>query len=194
MKKLTVAGLGLILVLTGCGGNGTAEITTSVAPTTGATTTTTEVTTTTTESTTTTLSPGELAAIEFEADVKLIKQLWRGFSDSWFSSFEDGIQYVADHNYPSEGCTVDAYMELVFPGGPIEGFTQEFIVDSASIERDQGWIIRGGVLDGQLAEGRVYIFSMTSTISEPGYEPLVSTREVHTTVFEGTPYFFITCH
>ncbi len=189
MRKLTFASLCAVLLMSACGDDsGTAETTTSAVPTTVATTTT------TIEATTTTLSPEELAAMEYDADVMLIKQLWRGSSDSWFSSFEKGVQYRIDHNYPDERCTFDDYMTFVFPEGPLEGFQVEDVVDASTIERDEGWIIPGGRTDGMLAKGRVYIMSVTTTRSVPGYESSPpETNEVHVTILDGEPYFFFTC-
>lgn len=126
-------------------------------------------------------------------DVSLVKQLWRGFSDSWFGGNERGMQYLIDHNYPDFQCEFDEMFAARFPNGPVEGFEWEAIVQSDTIEPDEGWVIPGGGLEGMTAKGRVYIMSVTDTYREPGFEPLTEPREVHVTILEGKAWFFFGC-
>ncbi len=156
-------------------------------------TSTTAATTTTTEPTTTTLSPEALAAMEYEADAELIKQLWWDHNLAWFDGFDSGLRFWVDHNYPPMGCTFDDYMASWFPTGPIEGLQIERIVNTPTIEPDAGWVIPGGKLKGVSAEGRVYVMAVRDTFAYPGDVPAPVTRALHVTILDGEPYFFIGC-
>ena len=175
----------LMLVVAACGGTDTTsttdELTTSAAPT----------TTTIPPTPTTTLSQEQLAAAQYEEDVKAIKTLFRRYSDSWFIGEDTGFAYLEDHVYPGEECSAEDYKEK---WNVPEGFKEEIIVDESTIERDDGWPIPGGVASGIIPEGRIYILSATSTVSQPGFDPSEVVAEVHATVLDdGTTYFFWGC-
>lgn len=185
-----------MLVIGACGGNDATDATTAqeaaATPTTAVApaTTTTETTTpptTTAAPTTTTLSPGAIAAAEYEADVALIKALWRGYSDAWSGGVNKAMQYAADHNVPALGCTDDS---LLAAGDFPADYTAEFIVDAATIERDDAWVMPEGPTEGEKPDGRVYIHGITLTTNYVGSGGLI---EAHTTIVDGEPYFFIGC-
>jgi hypothetical protein len=173
-----------------CGGQSAADSTTTIeAPT---TTTTTVPTTTTTvpPTTTTTLSEEQLAEIQFEEDVALIKTLFRRYSDSWFSGTDAGFSYLAEHNYPAAGCTAEEYRDL---WQVATGFTEEEVVDENTIDPDPGWAIPGGRAAGVVPEGRIYIFSVTITDAADGVQPSSFPAEVHAVVNDDGAFFFVPC-
>jgi hypothetical protein len=103
----------MALILAACGGTDIASTTeepitieTTVVTTTAVPTTT---TTTVPPTTTTTLSEEELAAIQYEEDVKAIKTLWRRYSDSWYGGEDAGFGYKAEHNYPAMECEAEDF-------------------------------------------------------------------------------------
>ena len=131
-------------------------------------------------------------AIQYEEDVKAITTLFRRFSDSWFGGIENAYTYTEEHNYPAEGCTADDF--AADNDDLAEGFQLEEIVDQATIERDDGWVIPGGAAIGTTPDGRIYIFSLTSTNSAPDQSPSTVVSEVYATVRDdGMAYFFRTC-
>ena len=142
-------------------------------------------------STSTTLSPEELAAAEYESDVDAIQQLWRGYSDAWLGGKEAAIAYKVAHTHPALECSVEDYEAWYAATG--EGFLEEWVVDAASVERDDGWAIHSGPASGQVPEGRIYILTVTGTTSDTGITPLVETSEVHSTVNDTGAYFFFPC-
>lgn len=151
-------------------------------------------TTTTTEPTTTTLSTAELALLEHEADVELIEQLWWEQSTAWTFGFERGVEFWVDNNYPDMACSYDDYMRSWFPDGPIEGLNIERIVNSPTVEGDDGWLIPGGKLEGVRAKGRVYVMSVTDTFTAPDLQPeSPAIRKFHVTVLDGRAHFFVGC-
>jgi hypothetical protein len=153
--------------------------------------TTTTVTTTTMMPTTTTLSLEELEQEQYDADVVLIKKLWRDYSDSWDGGVDAGYEYLAKNNYPAYECEVDDYRKLwVFS----DGYSNEVIVDEDTIERDDGWAIPGtDIGGGQVPDGRVYIMRMSVILRTPGYDPDASDTEGHVTVGNQGAQFFIEC-
>ena len=158
------------------------------------TTTTVSITTTTTTPTTTTLSVDALAALEYEADVELIDQLWWDQSTAWADGFQSGVQFWVDNNYPDMGCTFDDYLASWFPDGPIEGLQIERIVNRPTIELDEGWIIPGGKLKGVPAKGRVYIMSVSDSFTAPDRDPVPpSISSFHATILDGRAHFFVGC-
>ena len=176
----------MALIFAACGGSDTTASTdvTSVAPTTTVPPTT---TTTVPPTTTTTLSEEELAAIQYDEDVKAIKTLWRRYSDSWFGGVEAGYAYLEENNYYAVECTAEEFSRR----DVVEGFQEEIVVDEATIERDDGWAITGGVAHGIVPDGRIYIMAMTDTINAPGFDPSASVLEAHTTVLDdGSAFFF----
>ena len=172
----------MALIFAACGGSDTTASTdvTSVAPT-----------TTVPPTAATTLSEEELAAIQYDEDVKAIKTLWRRYSDSWFAGVESGYAYIEEHNYPAEECTAEDF-EAVYARP--EGFQEEAIVDAETVERDDGWAIPWGAGSGTVPDGRIYIQTVDFTASEPGFTPSISQAEVHAAVLDdGITYFFFDC-
>ena len=154
----------------------------------------TSLTTTTTSPTTTTLGPAAVKALQYEADVELIEGLWQDQTTAWASGFDRGIQFWVDNNYPEIVCNFDDYMNSWFPNGPIDGWQMERVVDSPTIEADEGWIIPGGRLEGVAAQGRVYVMSVSENVTSPGVDPEPpNTRTYHVTILDGQAHFFIGC-
>lgn len=183
----------MALIFAACGGSDTTASTdvvvTSVAPTTTVPPTT---TTTVPPTTTTTLSEEELAAIQYDEDVKAIKTLWRRFSDSWLAGSANGYQYITDHNHPLEECTGEDWK--AWKGITDEEHSVEAIVDESTIERDDGWPMPSGPNVGTVPEGRIYIFSMSFTEYVENFDPNEATLEVHSLIdASGTTYFFFGC-
>jgi len=136
----------------------------------------------------------ELAQLQYEEDVKAIKELWRRHSDSWLSSNapQSAFEYLEEHNYPGMACTSEGFEDNY--GELEDGYAEEVIVDVDTVERDDGWAIPGGGFEGIIPEGRIYIFSMTITVSSPDRLPTVEEIEVHAVIQEdGTAYYFTAC-
>ena len=180
-----------MLIVSACGGATSAATTVATSSSSLPTTAIPPTTTTTVPPTiTTTLSEEELAAIQYDQDVKAIKTLWRRYSDSWFAGVEAGYAYLAEHNHPAERCSAEEFSRWE----AVEGFQEEIVVDEATIERDDGWPIPGGRANGIVPDGRIYIMSMTDTIIAPGFDPSATVIEGHTTVLDdGTALFFFPC-
>jgi hypothetical protein len=198
MKKLILPAIALALVASACSPGDSTDAadasTTTVAVATTQAPTTTEATTTTTTlppTSTTTLSPEVIAQEELEADTKLIKKLWRRFSDSWGAGIEEAATYGAQNVYPDLLCTSESVLEAL--GDLPKGYAEEHIVDAGSIELDEGWTITGGPSDGEPIDGRIYIFTVESIFSQPGFVSSSEHAEVHTTIVDGKAYFFLTC-
>lgn len=175
-QQIGVAAIGLSLVLAAC-------TTTAASETTS--------TTSRPSTTTTTMDP---TVAEFEADVALIHDLWWGETLAFGMGFEEGIGYWVDHNYPAMGCTYNDYMRSWYPEGPVEGLLLERTANEPTILADEGWVIPGGTLEGEVADGRVYVMSVRTTSTEPGAvieEP--SIRDRHVSIIDGEAHFFIGC-
>ncbi len=167
----------LALVATACGSADSADNTST--------------TTTVPPTTTSTISEEHLAAIQYEEDVETIKTLLRRYSDSWFCGIQAAYVYLEEHNYPAEECTAEDFATSF---NVTEGFQEEIVVDESTIERDDGWPIPGGAASGTVPEGRIYIFTVTVTDRDPGFNPVEQVGDVHAIVLdEGTTYFFFAC-
>ena len=179
----------MAILVFACGGTAgiTAATSGTIATTAPPTTTTQAAATTTTTPTTTTLSQTELDQMEYEADVELIKDLWRDHSDSWASGVEAAYAHIAENDYPGLGCTIE---DLRTHYGYEEGTEHEMIVDADTIERDNDWI---GPDLGSVPEGRIYIYQMTHNLELPGLATQSRLIEVHATVLSDRAYFFIEC-
>jgi hypothetical protein len=190
MKRLALC----LVLIAGCGGaDATSTTGEPVTTTTETTTTTTTIaaTTTTALATTTTLSQSEVDAQNLAADVLVIKQLYRRYSDSWFGGENAGFDYLAAHNHPAEECTA---AEFADSWQVAEGYREEAIVDEGSIERDDGWSIPGGRANGIVPDGRIYIFKVSFTYTAPGFDIGQEDAEVHTVIEDdGDAYFFFGC-
>lgn len=163
-----------------------------------AATTTTEQVTTTTTVATTTVDPTE-------TDAKLIVDFFRALSDSSTEGLSQFFELGAAHSYPPGQITADMLIcseakRLSQPGSPLtsDGFVTlaeqldleyENIVDRATVEPAPDWTIPndGGPGSGTKPEGRVYVFSITTSTSESAQ---ASTYESHATVLDGEVYWF----
>ena len=169
--------LTLTLLVAACGGD-EAEPTMTTAPaaavntTIAAATTTAASTTTTAGPTTTTRPPEEIAGARYEADVALIKELWRSYSDSWSMSEEAGFDFAVAHNYPPGECTADDFRAS--GNYADENHYEETIVDADTIERHDGWVMPAGPGQSEVPKGRVYVY--TAQITNPLF---VGTAEIH---------------
>ncbi len=128
MKKLILPVLVISLVAVACSGSDGASDTTTP---TLATTSTEAVTTTVPESPTSTavLSPDEIGAAELEADVDRIESLFSDYSAAWFVSLETATTYIAEHVYPSLGCTPESALDTF---GGVEGQRESIVVKCIS--------------------------------------------------------------
>lgn len=147
--------------------------------------------------TTTTRTPETLAAEEKAADVALIKQLWRGLSDVWAAGVDEGFAFVVAHNYPGLGYTADQCKRTAFAGGRVpEGYSEQHVVNEATIERDNGWRLRDTPLRGRALPGRIYAMQVTrtSTVAD-STAPIIGpmTEEVHVAIRDGQAYLFVDC-
>jgi hypothetical protein len=141
--------------------------------------------------TTTTISEEEAAEQQFEADLVLIKQMWRSYSDSWSSGVEAGNESAAKYTHPLRQCTADdfdSYLRLP------NGWQEEIIINQDSVERDDGWTIPGtSIGSGEAPDGRIYIMEAKIIWSEPGKTPTTQEAEIHASVNFQTPHFFMVC-
>lgn len=192
IPAVAMPSIALLLFLVSCG-SGSADEQTTVAQqetilTTAAPTTTLPPTTTTVQPTTTTLGPEELAAIEYEADLKLIKAVWRSLSDQ---RSPGSYSWLGDHNYPPEGCTAEMYeAKYGFP----DGTSVEVVLDPSTVERDDGWTNPNGVRVGdEIPDGRIYIMTITQVVDMPGQAGTSTLAEVHVSVLDDRAFVFIGC-
>ncbi len=163
----------IMVLLSGCTGDATSETTTSTSGI---------------------LAQPSTTAPPEASDVELIVDLWQRQTTSWVGGFDAGVEFWVDNNYPEMNCTFSDYMSSRFPTGPVEGLIVERIADPDSVERDDGWTIPGGSLEGEVAQGRVYKVSVESRRFEAGEPtPEPETLELHVTIIEGEPYFFLGC-
>jgi hypothetical protein len=153
----------------------------------------------TTTRTTPTPSSKTVATAAFEADKTLIVALWRGLSDTWGKGetpeeINAGFQGIVDATYPGSGVTVASCKAnvLVDPSIEVAQFKVEETVDPSTIERDDGWVVPGGELDGTAPQGDIYTMSVrviltVNRISE------VRQETVHVTVLDHKAYHFPGC-
>jgi hypothetical protein len=127
---------------------------------------------------------------EFEADVALIQQLWIGFSDSWSGGVGAGYAFVAGHNHPILECDA-ADFEAQQAGVP-ESLHWELVLDAASIERHDSWVLRDSTGALAVPQGRIYRHPGTATFS--GDFPTETRRyESHSAILDGEAVFFFPC-
>ncbi len=129
-------------------------------------------------------------AVEFEADVALIKELWRGFSDSWSEGLEAGYGYVADHNHPVLECETADFetYRLRLP----DPFRWELVVRDTSIERDDGWVVQDAAGVGVVPDGRIYLHQGTS-VYRGDFPTETRENESHSAILDGEAVFFFPC-
>lgn len=197
--------LALVMGLAACGSGGgdsedVAASSESTVTTESTTTTSTTTTSTIPPTTTTTISELERLAMIVEMDAAAIKQQRRVASDAWHRGMEAGFAEMAASNYPGMGNTAEECKrtwEQYYGGYPVPADLRiEYVVDEATIEPDPGWAVPAGPLAGQVPDGRIYIYSMTSTATSIEFDaPGVDTSEVHSTVLDdGTVKAFSGCY
>jgi hypothetical protein len=182
MRRTLALGIGTLVIAAACaGGDAATSTSTTSAPTSTATTIASE----------TTLSPEEIAAREYEADVALIEALWRGLSDAWSRGMADAIDYMVRHNYPDLGTPDEcrAALESAYGSQP-SGYREEHEVDRAGVERDDGWVVPGSALT---PTGRTYLVGVSSTYTAVGADPITRTIEAHATIQNGEAFLFVPC-
>lgn len=135
-----------------------------------------------------------MQAKERSSDIGIIKALFRGYSDSWFRGVDNGLQFIVEHNYPSDPpVTAAQCKENAFPDGVPPDYNEEVVIDEQSIERDDGWRVPGAQWGDIVPEGRIYIVKAVVTQRSRDTGPAESTEERHATIVEGQGYFFIGC-
>ena len=193
-------------MIASCGESGSPQLTTaespaplettslppSAVPTTATSSSTTTTTSTSSTTTTTTTQPPPTPEQIAGQDAQLIKKLWRDFSDSWFGGIDSGVRYLLDNNHPDMGISVESYLRCY--GDYPEGYTEEHLLDTSTIERDDDWMMPdspvAGDLAGKVPRGRLYIFRIDSVFSSPGAASSTRASEVHSAILDGSAYFF----
>ncbi|WP_436793483.1 hypothetical protein [Actinospongicola halichondriae] len=153
--------------------------------------------TSSTPSTTTTVPATTTTIVDpYEADSATIKSLFRRYSDAWSIGFDAAIEFQAANNYPGMGNTVEVCRDWSLSIGPVPpGYSEEYIVDGTTIDRDDGWVVPDGPIAGEALDGRIYIFSVTVAFASASALPDSSTTEAHATVLDnGSAKFFISCY
>jgi hypothetical protein len=135
-------------------------------------------------------SPDEIAAAEREADIDRIDSLFSDYSAAWFVSLEAATTYIAEHVYPSLGCTPESALETF---GGVEGQRESIVVLEDTIERADGWTMPSGPTAGEPVEGRIYLFVTETTVSVPGLDDVVTQDKAHATVIGDDAHFFFEC-
>jgi hypothetical protein len=130
----------------------------------------------------TTVVLSAMPATALAHDLPAIKQVWRDESDSWSNGGPDGalsyLSFADAHNYPG-----------VAPQG-VAAYSEEYVLDAASVDHDDHWIMDFGSLKGQTPSGRTYIMKLTTSYTNGSPEQL---DEVHVTILNGKPYMFQGC-
>lgn len=197
MRRLALV-LALAVTLSACGGGGEKESLATESPT----TTVPAITTTTTvpATTTTSLSADQLRANELAADLPPIKKLWRDGSDAWTTTDAlAGFRAMVEANYPTLRYSAEQCRQATAAEDgelPPAGYQEEYILDEASVERDDGWVMKFGPsgVRGTVPKGRIYIMKVTSTTDGEGVIPSSETQEVHVTILDGKAYRFVICN
>jgi molecular chaperone DnaK len=142
-------------------------------------------------------TPEELAAAQYEADVRLLLDLWGGHTASWSGGIASGVSYVVTHNYPGLGYTMDQCLAYVREQlGWQDGGGEEVVVNADTIARDDGWgwtLPPGTPEAGQRPAGRIYVMSTNGTWSDGAGVEESFTYNAHATVVGSTAYYFWVC-
>lgn len=129
------------------------------------------------------------AATLLANDMPTIRAVWRANSDAWGDGGNAGQssvdRWITANNYPG----VDANYARCDRSLPA-GYTEEYVLDQSSVQRDDGWVMTFGPLKGQLPKGRIYIMKVTTSYSDGSPERL---DEVHVSILDGKPYVFYRC-
>ena len=142
-------------------------------------------------------TPEELASAQYEADVRLVLNLWEGHTASWSGGLASGVNYVVTHNYPGLGYTTDqclAYLRDQL--GWQDGGFEQVVVNSDTIARDDGWgwtLPPGTPEAGQRPAGRIYVLSVDTTTSNGAGAVETFTYNAHAAVVGSTAYYFWVC-
>jgi hypothetical protein len=191
MKRLLImlAAVGLAA----CGTTGAAPPTTGaeVTTTTGAGTTERSTTTTEDEPTTSTTAP-ERDPDDVDDDLRLVVEVWEGYTSSWETSTDAGLAFLEANVYPDLGLTA-AGCRTAFNLGPTDTFKEVIDLDEDTIEPAYDWEMPQGPERGEVPDGWVYVMTTTSQQFLNGEPSDPVSAEVHVTVVDGRAYFFYTC-
>jgi hypothetical protein len=124
-----------------------------------------------------------------EADVDLIVDLWAGYDEAVQGGVESKVAYIASHSYPG----LELTEELCAEDPVVEGYVPVVgaDLDAESIVPEPDWVIRiaGSPVDGETPDGTIYVHDVTITFEDASAE----TGPAHTTILDGTAYFFFDC-
>lgn len=194
MRRVAAA-VAAAAVLSACGG-GSGETATPVAaqqdaasPTSSTSSSTITSTSTSTSTTTTTIDPKVLEALAFEADKKLIKQLWRAASDASMADGATAARFTVDNAHPQAR---PSYEQCLATEGH---WVSEWILRDDTIERDDGWAVPGGVGAGVVPSGTIYIMKIdvTGYPRDMGSPSETELTEAHVAVLDGRAWHFPAC-
>lgn len=191
-----VLAVALTLAAGACGGESGSNAAAPAAHAAAATTTSStspSTSTSTSTTTSTTIDPAVLAALEKQADTAKIQKLWRDYSDAWSNGVAYAVRYSYDHNYPTLRETETVAKCLGAYNDYPKNYAEEYIVDAATVQRDDGWNAQIGHLRGP-RQGRVYVFTMHTNYAGAGINWQPRTDEAHVSILDdGNPYFFTVC-
>ena len=143
------------------------------------------------------LTPEEVIAARYEADVRLLLDLWEGHTASWSGGIASGVGYVVTHNYPGLGYTTDECLAYVRDQlGWQDGGGEQVVVDVGTIARDDdwGWTLPPGTPEaGQRPAGRIYVLSVDATTSNGAGASETFTYNAHAAVVGSAAYYFWVC-
>ena len=124
-------------------------------------------------------------------DLPLIRAIWRNASDAWGTGGPDGDRsedtFVDAHNYPG---AVPQGIEQSCPANISAlpaGYSEEYVLNPSTIERDDGWVMPAGALKGQRPKGRLYIMQVTTSYTDGSPSQL---DEAHVTILNRKAYRF----
>jgi hypothetical protein len=122
-------------------------------------------------------------------DMPLIKAVWRDNSDAWGDGGNTGQAsvdaWITAHNYPGVDPNY-ARCDRTLP----TAYSEEYVLDQSSVQRNDGWVMTFGPLKGQVPKGRIYIMKITTSYSDGSPQQL---DEVHVSILDGKPYVFYHC-
>ena len=124
-----------------------------------------------------------------EADVDLIVELWAGYDEAVQGGVESKVAYIASHSYPG----LELTEELCAEDPSVEGYVPVVgaALDVESIVPEPDWVIGipGSPMDGQTPDGTTYVHDVTISYEDGSAD----SGPAHTTIFDGTAYFFFDC-
>jgi hypothetical protein len=123
------------------------------------------------------------------ADVDLIVELWAGYDEAVKEGVDAKVAYIASHSYPG----LELTEELCAEDPSVEGYVPVVgaDLDAESIAPEPDWVIRiaGSPVDGETPDGTIYVHDVTISYDDGTAE----TGPAHTTILDGTAYFFFDC-